>query len=236
MSLINEALKRAREEAARREAAEKGLPLASPGPVRDRGRWLTLAVVVLAGALLVSLVLLANLSSKLPSEAASTEAPAAPPQPARELANPNSGQSKEPTSTVPAVDFEAIDSEPSSTPPETGAPTEFVVEVPPTGPRTVPDVQPSARDSTEDRVTRTESPVERASSEQPREFVGQARLSGGQLVDLEGIAWSESEPFALLNGQVVGIGEFIRSYRVLEIHQDRVLLQDGEETVLLHLQ
>lgn len=68
-----------------------------------------------------------------------------------------------------------------------------------------------------------------------RELVGQAKLRDGQLVDLEGIAWSESEPFALLNGQVVGVGEFIRGYRVSEILQDQVVLEQGDDRVVLRL-
>jgi hypothetical protein len=54
-------------------------------------------------------------------------------------------------------------------------------------------------------------------------------------VDLEGIAWSESEPFALLNGRVVGVGEFIRAYRVTEITRDRVTLEQGDDRVVLRL-
>ena len=57
----------------------------------------------------------------------------------------------------------------------------------------------------------------------------------GQLVDLEGIAWSESEPFALLNGKVVGIGELIRAYRVTEIQRDRVTLEQGDDRVVVRL-
>jgi len=68
-----------------------------------------------------------------------------------------------------------------------------------------------------------------------REFVGQAQLRDGQLVDLGGIAWSESEPFALLNGQVVGVGELIRTYRITEIQQDQVVLEEGDDRIVLHL-
>ena len=229
MSLINEALKRAREEAARREAAEKGLPLATPGPVRDRGRWLTLAVVALEAALLVSLALLFNLSARLPvgppPVVESALDPKPPPGPVEKIPPDDPGQGQDGDDQMAAVSLEPSSPDPQASilAREESSPQEAepALRPPPRkGPATSGEVE--------------SAPANQA-SDQPREFIGQAQMSGGELVDLEGIAWSETEPFALLNGQVVGVGEFIRSYRVLEIHQDRVLLQEGEDEVLLRL-
>ncbi len=65
MSLINEALKRARQESRRREALAKGLPLAPPPPRSVSHRsWLVAAVVAMALALLVSLVTIARLATE----------------------------------------------------------------------------------------------------------------------------------------------------------------------------
>ena len=76
MSLINEALKRARQESRRREALAKGLPLAPPlrRSVSHRS-WLVAAVVAMALALLVSLVTIARLATE--DRASSTSAAAA---------------------------------------------------------------------------------------------------------------------------------------------------------------
>ena len=65
MSLINEALKRARQESRRREALAKGLPLAPPPPRSVSHRsWLVAAVVAMALALLLSLVTIARLATE----------------------------------------------------------------------------------------------------------------------------------------------------------------------------
>lgn len=233
MSLINEALKRAREEAERRQAAAKGLPLASPRPIRDRARWLTLAVVVLAGALLISLAILVNMSAKLPATHALPEMsnPEVVPPAGSSLAVSEDSvpfESANPEGTVEGFselpDHDA--SKPKAQEPEVDEP-EVV--------KSSPSPQPRDEDHQASAVSHTSPPRDFESQSQPRVFVGQAQVRDGQLVDLEGIAWSESEPFALLNGQVVGVGEFIRSYRVAEIHQDRVILEQDDDTIVLHL-
>ncbi len=68
MSLINEALQRARQESRRREALAKGLPLAPPPhPVSHRS-WMVAAVMAMALALIVSLVTIARLASNQPDD------------------------------------------------------------------------------------------------------------------------------------------------------------------------
>ena len=69
-----------------------------------------------------------------------------------------------------------------------------------------------------------------------RIYTGQAKIQDGQLLDLGGIAWSESEPYALINGQVVGVGELIRSYRVTSITPREVVLEKDEERVIISLE
>jgi hypothetical protein len=73
------------------------------------------------------------------------------------------------------------------------------------------------------------SPIE------PRVFVRTAELLDGQLLDLGGIAWSETGPFALLNGRVVGVGESVRGYLVTEISPQEVVLQLADDRVVLRL-
>ena len=72
MSLINEALQRAREEAVRQEAAKKGVPLAPAARPKEKSGWLSLAVLVLAIALTVSVIALLGFAWRLPSAASET--------------------------------------------------------------------------------------------------------------------------------------------------------------------
>ena len=53
-------------------------------------------------------------------------------------------------------------------------------------------------------------------------------LMGG--FTLSGILWDATAPIAMVNGQMVGVGDTIEGYRVVEIRIDRVLLSDGEQS------
>jgi hypothetical protein len=253
LSLIIEALKRARDDAIRRQSAARGLPLAPVPRMRDRSRWLSFALVPLAAALVICILLLIDLYSRIPDPepavgtevAAETVAPAvAPPAavaaeaeaaPASQQAIPRAGAPT--SSTAPPS--------PTTQPVATGE-RDRPVAVVPKEPSTTrgeasgsPEREPAARPvvvSPRPSPTASGPPGDGARSTQAREFVGQARLRDGQLVDLEGIAWSELEPFALLNGQVIGVGEFIRAYRVSEIQRDHVILEQDEDRVLLRLE
>lgn len=224
MSLIIEALKRARDDAVRRQAASKGLPLAPVPRLEGRSRWLTLALIPLTGALIICILLLVDLYSRRPYS--STDPPTAELQPTA------AAQVQAPS---PITERAVVAREETSPPP-----TQAVEEsarflqtgdaVGPTAPRRSTD-EPAAREVSEpNQQPATDSPDQEA-----REFIGQAHLRDGQLIDLGGIAWSESEPFALLNGQVVGVGEHIRTYEVIEIQQDQVVLQKDSDRIVLKL-
>jgi len=53
----------------------------------------------------------------------------------------------------------------------------------------------------------------------------------GEAVDLNlsGIIWDEERPLALINNRVVGIGDKIGISTVVDITQDRVILNDGRK-------
>ena len=53
-------------------------------------------------------------------------------------------------------------------------------------------------------------------------------LGGG--FTLSGILWDASAPIAIINGQMVHVGEELDGYRVVEITQDRVSISDGAQT------
>ncbi len=267
MSLINEALKRARQESRRREALTKGLPLAPPTrPVQHRS-WLTAAVVAMALALLVSLLTIARLATDQ-KESAATEATATQPREARpserEVATTSStaapGES-EPTaapspptpgtaSTPVPGERQAEDSADSE--PESAAEARSVVEPTPTRqafaePEASPVTsssslvglaQPPARGVRlvpDGETTPDEDGAPTQNPAQPRIFVEKMTLASGDTLELGGIAWSATGPYALLDQRVVGLGETIKGYMVTRIAPQEVELEGSDGTILLRL-
>ena len=57
-----------------------------------------------------------------------------------------------------------------------------------------------------------------------RSFVREAQIPGIGTFRLDGIAWSSDQPFALVNGQVVGAGGFVNGAAVTEVARDKVVL------------
>jgi len=50
---------------------------------------------------------------------------------------------------------------------------------------------------------------------------------------LQGIIWDERAPTALINGEIVGKGDAILGFRVMEVHKERVVLsKNGRQLVL----
>jgi len=52
---------------------------------------------------------------------------------------------------------------------------------------------------------------------------------------LGGIFWDKDKPQAIINNQIVGLGEELEGYRVIEIKKDRVILSDGANKIELRL-
>lgn len=57
-----------------------------------------------------------------------------------------------------------------------------------------------------------------------------AEVSG---FDLSGILWDATQPIAIINGQMLRIGDALEGYRVTQIAQDAVSLSDGSQTLTL---
>lgn len=239
MSLIIEALKKARDDAVRRQAAARGLPLAPVPKLESRSRWLGFALIPLAAALVICVMLLIDVYSRFPEPASpqvSTQQSVSADQsagdsqvrqisPPSDYDSPTEYEAASPSSTPAATESEQppVQSPPASTP------EEAVLESAPTASSVSSAGQP----------TRTDSAISSLASDgarQSRTSTGQAQLEGGQLVDLGGIAWSESDPYALINGQVVGVGELVRSYRVTSITPDEVVLEKDEDRVVIRLE
>lgn len=52
---------------------------------------------------------------------------------------------------------------------------------------------------------------------------------------LSGISWEEENPMAVINGEIVGIGSEIAGYVVVDVQQDRVILNKGMEDFELRM-
>ena len=64
-------------------------------------------------------------------------------------------------------------------------------------------------------------------------FLLSAKSSAGPI--LNGIIWDDKKPMAIINDNVVGVGDHVGSNQVADIQQDRVILSDGVNTVELRM-
>jgi hypothetical protein len=64
-------------------------------------------------------------------------------------------------------------------------------------------------------------------------FTRGGSAAGVRGLTLSGIIWDPLRPIAILNDQMVSVGDEVEDYQVLEIGTDRVLLTDGAETIQL---
>jgi hypothetical protein len=58
-------------------------------------------------------------------------------------------------------------------------------------------------------------------------------VPGGGSLKLNGIAFSQDQPIVVLDGRVMGPGEVIQGFTVVEIQSDRVKLQGHGATVFV---
>lgn len=65
-------------------------------------------------------------------------------------------------------------------------------------------------------------------------FRGAASPQTSELA-LSGILWDAAQPIAIINGQMVRVGEELEGYRVVEISHDVVSVTDGTQTFQLQL-
>ena len=296
MSLIDEALKRARMEAAQKAADSEGLPYPTiPRHLNPRRRRAWLAPAVVAAAVAAGLLIGWTMASRgprgedaaarggntspaapltsgpatpdevtrdpLPAEAARDPLAAEPESPAPTEARPNAPGQPPAAPVAPSASDGRATAEPPS---RVAAPTTRPVE-------TVPAESRSAESPSDERpagdppVERTEgTPAEAPSTttvtdpdsgmllvlpDRPREaapemaaeptaesYVQSYPLPGGGSIELGGIAWSETGPFALLNGRVVGPGAVVQEYTLERIRPGHVELAGDGRRIHLSLQ
>jgi hypothetical protein len=137
--------------------------------------------------------------------------------------------------------------------PETASPAAVVpVPVPATATASGPPGAPTGipRSSTEASARKPEKAVEpeRAAEVRPppspprsrpiadgESFAGAVALPDGERIELGGIVYSETDPRALLNDRILGVGAYVNGFTVGAIAPDRVALEKDGLTIYLVL-
>ena len=209
MSLIDEALKRARDEAARREQEGRRAPLPQRqgGGPPSEGRGRAVAIGLAAGALVCLLAYaLVRISSRRQIERPPTPAAARASEPLPEVVVPPPASNPAEPPRRPARLSRGEGTKPESAAPAPPAP----------GGRT-----PPAGEGKPARLRDGDS------------FSRSVILPSGSRIELEGIVYSESRPVALVNGKVMLPGDAIEGFAIVKITPDRVELQNREMTITI---
>jgi hypothetical protein len=257
MSLISEALKKARQEAARQDSLRQGVPYAvgAVDPPQRRNPLMPLLAGLGAGCLLAGLLFgvawIAGLGpfAKPAREAQVAQAPApveptvalqetapepspvvteaAPPAPTPPLVTPTPVPEERPQPVVemrpaPPVEQPAV-SQPA--PPPAPVPEERPVAPEPSPAPPAIQIQPTR--------PAAPAPANPGGLEEGKVYTGEVPVPGGGSLKLNGIAFSPEQPIVVLDGRVMGPGEVIQGFTVVEIQSDRVKLQGHGATVFV---
>lgn len=244
MSLISDALNKARQEAARQEAVRQRVPYAV-GAIEPPRRGATgpLLAGILVGCLAVGgLFGVAYLAGWGPWQEVKPEpgpAVAEAPPPLASAPTPAADPSIAPTQRPP---LEPVKETPSPKPPPDAVPPP--AETPPPQPSPVPvapppvETPPPAVAETPPPALPTPAPPAPPAQPTPSEaksYVGEVPVPGGGVLRLNGIAFSEQSPVVVLDGRVMGPGESVQGFTIVEIQRDRVRLEGHGETVYVSL-
>lgn len=252
MSLISDALKKARQEAARQDSLRQTLPYAvgTADPPAPRNQYMPLLAGLGAGCVLAVVVFgIVYLGGWGPFSRARKESVqvAETPSPA---ATPRAAFPTEPAPAPPVIEERTEErSQPAPpTPVQEPRPKPVPVQtVPPVAETPLPRSQPAPVPEQEARLApppvptpapapvptvaapiRAPAPPPAASNGGPEDgkaYVNEVPVPGGGVVKLNGIAFSPDHPIAVLDGRVVAPGEVVQGFTVLEILADHVTLQ-----------
>jgi hypothetical protein len=279
VSLIDEALRKARLEAARQDAERRGLP--SPAAAaglpgrrprrRSRLGLLTVAVAVvvaLGGGYLAWRPAASPPTSSAAVGGAEKAAAARAELPVGESADPTRAGDGEVATSPPAAEGAAptalraarAPSPPTAPvyqppaaarPPAAGATAPPAPKAPPAAVPTPPPppAATAAPAPASETAPAAAPPAPRSAAAAPAApaaaradaagagpvYHHEVKLPAGGSLVLSGIAWRESDPIAVLNGQALGPNEGIAGYLIVGIDRDRVHLRgpDGPLTLLL---
>jgi hypothetical protein len=224
LSLIGEALKRARLESARREGEERGtahssMPAYLPARRRSGAGWvIATALSAAAGAGVVYLLL-----TRAPPS--TPENSARPPLLGKEETATVSDSAA--TAAAPAPSSPAEAAVPPSPASQAASPSDSALS-----PQSPPPPAPAA-DPLPPRVPAA-PPVADPVSPGARVYVSVAEL-GATKLELDGIVASPTDPVVMINRKLLGIGEGIEGWVVEKIETKQVTLRGGGETIVLRL-
>ncbi len=261
MSLVSEALRKARQEAAEKGARQRGMVFRTTlvlGADRERSGlgWIVGGIVVasaLAGAGIAWWLIAgrpgtpapagptshAPAAASLPAPASATVAPVTP-TPAEVPVEPTPPAALTPGSGLAVAAVAArgrtLPAGVTQTPAGGAAPGERATAVPPQAPETArePAASPAtpAAARSEVETRRAPRPPAEAAEGQERTFVVDADL-GKVKLHLDYIVYRPRDPFAAINGQEVMVGSLIEGFTVEEISPEMVRLRDARGVVVL---
>ena len=221
MSLIDEALKRAELEAARRDGLRGGAyPWVPEQHTKRRRPWAVVAAVVIAAGIVAGGVMWLS-RRPVPVQGPKPKVQSSPELPAVEVAPPPRGL----PSRAPAGDRETASSKgsreskrPAPKPPADAA---HVATAPDAKPR------PASAASADGKAARGLADA--------KTYVGEVTVPDGAKIELGGIVFSETNPVALINGKVLGPGAVVEEFTIVSIQPDRVELRGRGITMFLVL-
>jgi hypothetical protein len=229
VSLIDEALKRAELEAARRDGLRSGAyPWVPEHATKPRRRWIAFAAVVAVaaaaggGAWWLSRRPVEGPASRSQAEASKIQNP----KPKTELENvevapPPVGQPSRVQARGPFDSPKAGEGPPART---TAAADVVEVHAPP---------GPQGRSEAAAAATESKPPVKKAA--EGKTYVGEVKLPDGAKIELGGIVYSDVNPVALINDHVLGPGAVVEEFEIVSIQPDRVELKGRGITIFLKL-
>lgn len=241
MSLIDEALKRAELEAARRDGLHRGTsPWIMEQPTKKRPRWIPLAVITAVLAIAAGGVLwLSRRPAAIP--ASRIQVPRGSPE--SKIQNPGSKTEMETVEVPPPPKSQPLRA------PAVGKtePKAEKADSPPTRSSSAA-VEGSHPKSATSAPAHSSSPVEPrsggpATKPNPparglvdgRTYAGEAQLPEGGKIVLEGIVYSETNPVALINGKVLPPGGVVEEFSIVSIREDRIELRKQGLTIFISL-
>jgi hypothetical protein len=254
MSLISDALKKARQEAARQDALRQRAPYAvgtADSPDR-RPALLPLLAGVGAGCLVAALLLVLAWSAgwgpfNEPAARAAQvaeAAPAAPPASAAPAAGPFQAPIIEEPEATPPVSSQSTTPAPSAAAPVQETRPQPSIELRPAAPAEPSTIRPAPAPPApiEERPAPVPSAPSPSAPARPAAagdlvdgtvYSGEVPVPGGGTLKLNGIAYSQDRPVAVLDGRVMGPGEVIQGFTIVAIETGRVKLQGHGATVFV---
>jgi len=243
MSLISEALRKARQEAAQREGRDRGIPhglVVPPKRWRSGPKLALVVAIALAAAIAGAAVAWWTLGRRVTTDGSRTAA--ALPAPATPAPAINLQATAPPWDTAAPRDLEPVAAHAASAPhatatarslavvrtPQANGPTPMTESV--AGSQPAHGAEPAEEGAATEEPVTHQVPAERAPRE--REFVIDANL-GHVKLHLDYVVYRPGSPFAAINGQQVMIGSVIEGFQVEEIGPELVRLRDGRGTVIL---